>query len=93
MLDNIYKRAYTEVIEVLNNLSKEEYEKIPKSRIEYYKKNMDKTYEFKINSRIPIEHQKLSKEANAILVSLFLEYFVNEKQRVGLQEMLDKNNN
>lgn len=93
MLDDKYKRAYTEVIEVLNNLSKEEYEKIPKNRIEYYKKNMDRTYEFKINPSIPIENQKLSKEASAILVSLFLEYFINEKQRLGLQEMLDKNNN
>ena len=40
---------------------------------------------------IPIERQKLSKEANAILVSLFLDYFVNDIQRKGLQEMLDKN--
>ena len=93
MLDDKYKRAYTEVIEVLNNLSKEEYEKIPKNRIEYYKKNMDRTYEFKINPSIPVENQRLSKEASAILVSLFLEYFINEKQRLGLQEMLNKNNN
>lgn len=91
MIDEKYRRAYTEVIEVLNNLSPEEYNKIPKEKIKFYTINSDKNYKFVINPYIPIERQKLSKEANAILVSLFLDYFVNDKQRKGLQEMLEKN--
>lgn len=91
MIDSKYKKAYTEVLEVINKLSPEEYNKIPKEKIEYYTKNADKYYYFEIDPTIPIERQKLSKEANAILVSLFLDYFVNDIQRKGLQEMLDKN--
>lgn len=91
MISLKYRKAYTEVLEVLSKLSPEEYDKIPKEKIEYYEKNKDKYYYFEINPNIPIEKQNLSKEANAILVSLFLEYFVNSNQRKGLEEMLDNN--
>ncbi len=91
MIDLKYMKAYTEVLEILKYLSEDEYIKIPKEKIEYYKKNMDKYYIFNIDPNIPIERQKISKEANAILVSLFLDYFVNDIQRAGLQEMLIKN--
>lgn len=91
MLDGRYKRAYTEVFEVLNNLSKEEYEKIPKEKIEYYKENRDRNYKFKIDLSMSIEKMNLSREANSILVSLFLEYFVTFNQKESLEEMLYKN--
>lgn len=91
MVNGQYRKAYTEVLEVLKHLSPEEYNKIPKDKVEYYQKNADKYYYFEINPRVPIERQRLSKEANAILVSLFLDYFVTDTQRQGLQEMLDSN--
>lgn len=91
MVEERYKRAYTEVLEVLNNLSEEEYKKIPKDKIEYYKENRDRNYKFKIDLSVPIEEMNLSKEANAILVSLFLDYFVTTRQKEGLEEMLYKN--
>ena len=92
MISGRYKKAYTEVLEVLSKLSPEEYSKIPKEKIDYYKKKADKYYYFEIDPSIPIERQKLSKEANAILVSLFLDYFVNDFQRKSLKEILDNNN-
>ncbi len=91
MIDLKYRKAYTEVVEVLKYLPKDEYSKIPKEKIDYYEKNKDKDYEFQINPRIPVERQKISKEANAILVSLFLDYFINDAQKRGMKEMLDSN--
>ena len=41
MIDSKYRKAYTEVLEVINKLSPEEYNKIPKEKIEYYTKNAD----------------------------------------------------
>lgn len=53
-----YAKAYTEVIEILNHLSKEEYDKIPKEKIDFYKKYMDKEYKYKINPQIELAKQK-----------------------------------
>ena len=40
-MTNIYAKAYTEVLEILNHFSKEEYSKIPQEKIDFYKNNMD----------------------------------------------------
>mgnify|MGYP007072994665 FL=1 len=34
---NTYSKAYTEVFEIIKYLPKEEYNKIPKDKIEFYK--------------------------------------------------------
>ena len=64
---NTYSKAYTEVFEIIKYLPKEEYNKIPKDKIEFYKENMDINYKFHINPSIDLEKQNISKEANAIL--------------------------
>ena len=37
-----YRKAYVEVLAVINELDKEDYEKIPKDRIEHMEKEKDK---------------------------------------------------
>ena len=92
MIDLKYKRAYVEVLEVINHLAPEEKAKIPKEKLDFYEENKDKDYDFIIDPRIPIEKYNLSREANSILLSLFLSYFVNSNQRAGLEKMLKDNN-
>ncbi|MBO5348580.1 MAG: hypothetical protein J6A89_01990 [Clostridia bacterium] len=86
-----YARAYTEVIEILNHFSREEYSKIPIEKIEFYKNNMDREYKYSINPKVDLSKQKISKEANAILISLFRDYFANEKQKQTLENLLRQN--
>ena len=88
---NNYAKAYTEVLEILSYFSKEEYSKIPEEKIKYFKKNMDKDYIYTINPEIDLSLQKISNETNAILISLFRDYFANESQRKMLTELLNKN--
>lgn len=88
---NNYAKAYTEVLEILNYFSKEEYSKIPEEKIKYFKENMDKDYIYTINPEIDLSLQKISNETNAILISLFRDYFANESQRKMLTELLNKN--
>ena len=38
MINNIYAKAYKEVIEIIKYFPEKEYNKIPKEKIEYYKK-------------------------------------------------------
>ena len=91
MINTIYAKAYTEVLEILKYFPKEEYCKIPKNKIDFYKNNMDKEYIFKINPEIDLVKQNISPEANAIIVNLFRDYFATEEQKVKIKEILDLN--
>lgn len=91
MTNNRYAEAYKEVLEIIKYFPEEEYNKIPKEKIEFYKKNMDKDYKFTINPTIDLAEQKISKEANAIIVSLYQDYFATEEQRQKIKEILELN--
>lgn len=86
-----YKRAYTEVLEILSHLPEEEYCKIPKEKIDFYKKNIDKYYSYSIKPNLHLSKQYISIEANAILISLFRDYFATEKQKRILKSLLHQN--
>ncbi len=91
MINSKYAKAYTEVLEIIKYFPEEEYNKIPKEKIEFYKNNMDKNYEFTINPEIDLSGQNISKEANAIIVTLYEDYFATEKQKVKIKEILELN--
>lgn len=90
-MTNTYKKAYTEVLEILSHLPEEEYCKIPKDKIDFYKKHMDKAYIYKINPQLELSKQDISKEVNAILISLFRDYFATDKQKKILKNLLNQN--
>ncbi len=90
-MTNTYAKAYTEVLEILSHLSEEDFVKIPTQKIKFYKDNMDKEYNYKINPKIDLSEQNISKEANAILISLFRDYFATEKQKSILESLLRQN--
>ena len=46
-MDNMYATAYSEVLEILKYIPKEEYNKIPNEKIEVFKAKYDKKYKFK----------------------------------------------
>ena len=91
MINNIYAKAYTEVLEILKYFPEEELKKIPIEKINFYKSNMDKDYKFIINPEIDLVNQNISKEANAIIVSLYRDYYATEEQKVKINEILDLN--
>lgn len=91
MTNNLYAKAYTEVLEIIKYFPQEEYDKIPKEKIDFYKENMDKDYKFKINPEIDLAKQNISKEAGAIIVILFRDYFATEEQKKKIEEILKMN--
>ena len=90
---NTYAKAYTEVLEILKYFSEEEYSKIPQEKIDFYKNNMDRNYNYIINPNIDLSQQYISKEANAILITLFRDYFATESQKKTLNNLLNQNQN
>ena len=91
MVDNKYAKAYVEILEIIKFFPKDEYDKIPKEKIEFYKKNMDKDYKFTINPEIDLSEQNVSKEASAIIVTIFRDYFATEEQKKKLEEIISLN--
>lgn len=81
MVDSKYSKAFTEVIEILKKVSREDYEKIPLEMIEIMEDNMDKDYVVCYNPEIPIEEQAFSDETKTILAIFFRDYWATEEQR------------
>ena len=73
-------KAYTEVLSVLNELEEEDYNKIPKEKIELYNKLSDKEYVFKYNKKEFLDTQ-ISEKAKAIIASIFIRYIANDEER------------
>ena len=91
MINNTYAKAYTEVLEILKYFPKEDFDKIPLEKIEFYKKNMDKNYNFIIKPEISLEEQNISPETNAIMINLYVDYLATEEQKIKIKEILNLN--
>lgn len=76
-----YANAYSEVLEILKYISKEDYEKIPNSKIELFETNHNKEYIFKYNPNRTLDEQNVSKTAKAIIAILFRDYWATEIQK------------
>lgn len=91
--NNVLSKAYTEVLEIIKYFPKEEYNKIPLEKIQYFQKNMDNNYNFIINPKIDLRKQNISKEANAIIIKLYYDYFATEDEKNKIYERLKLNQN
>ncbi len=91
MIAENYACAYKEVIEVLKYTKREDVNKIPKSRIVLWRTNMNKDYNFKIDTTKTLEEQNLSKEAKAIIANIFKKYWATDyqKERIEAKEKYD----
>ncbi len=81
MVSAEYANAYSEVLEILKYISKEDYEKIPNSKIELFETNHNKEYIFKYNPNKTLDEQNVSKTAKAIIAILFRDYWATEIQK------------
>ena len=88
-MDN--SKAYKEVLTILKCLPQEEFEKIPKEEIKFYEENCDENYNFFIDDNIPLEEQKISRKANALLISIYMEYFVSDEKIQIIKDILRLN--
>ncbi len=87
-MDNIeYAIAYSEVLEILQHISKEDYNKIPSEKIKMFKENSSKNYNFKYNSNLTLNEQNVSKRARAIIAILFRDYWATSSQREKINRM------
>lgn len=81
MVDNKYAVAYSEVLEILKHIPIEEYNKIPKTKIELFETNANKEYIFNYDPSKTLEEQKVSNITKGIIILLFRDYWATELQR------------
>lgn len=76
------KMAYTELNEVLENLSDEERSMIPTLVISNIKKNMDNKYDFRYDDDKSILEQNLMPETKSMIIQIYKKYLcpVSEKE-------------
>ncbi len=77
--------AYKEIYEILKIFPKELVEKIPASKIDYIKKNMDKGYEYNVTVET-FDGKTMLDETAAILAVLFKNYWATPKQREQMEK-------
>ena len=83
--EELYKKAYYELNEIIENLTMQEKEKTPSSFLENLKKEMVQT-DFVYDKTKSISEQNIMVETKALLVELFNKYLANDTEK----EILDK---
>ena len=86
-MNDTYECSYVEVLEILNHIPKEDYEKIPKEKINFYKENMDKNYKYVYN----VEFPQTLRKTDAIIVNLYKNYIVTKAQKEQIETILKIN--
>ena len=81
MINTNYSDAYKEVLIVLNNLSQEDYEKIPRKYIEFLEANCNNNNEFKYDTSKNFDEQDLLDESKYILFGLFEKFGATDVQK------------
>ena len=80
------KKAYTEVLEVLKHISKNEKEKIPNEVIDYINQNKNRFYKFEFKGI-----DSLSKNASIMLVDLYMTYIADDNEKQIMSEIMELN--
>ena len=81
MITKEYAMAYREVIEILNHMPDESVAKIPQEELDFYRENMDTSYDYKIDEEKEFEEQIISDTTKATLAVIFRDYWATPYQR------------
>ncbi|MCI9177128.1 MAG: hypothetical protein HFJ28_00710 [Clostridia bacterium] len=89
MVNIKYANAYVEVLEILKYIPVEDYNKIPKNKIELFETNANNGYTFKYDISKTLDEQNVSKITKGIIAILFRDYWATESQR---EKIINKQN-
>ena len=88
-MDSNYKKAFTELYEILKRLKKEDLDKIPIEVIDAIKDNRDLEYEFRIDDGIDITENKFLPETRSIVLFLLRKYIADKKQKAIIEDIIN----
>lgn len=76
-----YKKAYTQLNEIIKVLSKSEIEKIPIELIKNIEVNMDIKYKWEYDNSKKLLEQNLMPETKALIVEIYERYLCDEDEK------------
>lgn len=82
MIDNLYRNAFKEVYNILQNTDDKLIDKIPKNFIAFLQNNMNKDYQTNIDINIDIDKQKILPETEDILSLIYRSYWCTEEEKI-----------
>ncbi len=91
IMEELTKKAFSEVNEIINHLDKKNQNKIPQSVRDFIKNNKDETYIMNINFEKSLVSQNLLDQTNIILSILYREYIRDKDKKVELKQQGEKN--
>lgn len=90
MLENYtkeeYAKAYTELLEILKHISKENLNKIPKEKLDMYNLNKDNNYTYKYDEQLEFEEQNISQLTRILIANLYIEYWAEEDEKNAIKQ-------
>lgn len=86
-----FEKISAEVLAVLKEIPKSQFDKIPPKVIEMLEKNKNNSNEIKIDTNKKLEEQNISKEAKDIIFLLGLNYWLTEEERKEVLIKLNEN--
>lgn len=88
-----YAVACTEVLEILNYISKEDYNKVPRDVIQVLEKNKKDDIVFLYNPWKDINEQKMSETGRIMFASFFRDYWATPEQREKIKSFQSNRRN
>lgn len=83
-MDNVYREAFAEVLEVIKNSNQRILEKIPEKFITFLNENKDNNYIVKIDFTDENWDDSIKQETQAILALIYRDYIVSQEERTRL---------
>ena len=85
MITKEYARAYTEVLEILKYVPDEDVKKIPKEKLDFYRDNMDKEYNYELDMTKEFAEQNMLEKTKAVLANIFRDYWATPFQKEQIE--------
>lgn len=82
-----YKKRFVEVDEIIKNMPKEDFDKIPNDLIGIIRKNKDSDYVWKYDKSKKLTVQNLHTDTIAILAYINTEFILENKQRMLMRNI------
>ncbi len=76
-----YRIACTEVLEIIDNISYDDYLKIPKDIIQNLEESRDENSDFTYDPSLTLDEQNVSEGAKAIIAVLYRDYLASQEQK------------
>lgn len=84
-----YKRAFKELLVILNYIPKTDYEKVPYDIIQTLKNNADYSYKFSLDTKKDINEQNISELTKAMIENFYRDYWITDAER---EKVIQKEN-